>query len=134
MEVFLFNNAPAVILASIVAYFLIQLFCPKKEDVVTKPELNGVSLRINCVAEKVSENDKNTAVQFAEQRRVILEDVSTKFSSKDSYSELKADNIRLEANIEKINAKIDTKFEQIDNKIDTKFEQLFDLINENNKR
>ena len=134
MESFLFNNAPAVILASIVAYFLIQLFCPKKEDVITKPELNSISLRINCVAEKVSENDKNTAVQIAEQRRIILEDVSAKFSSKDSYSELKADNIRLEANIEKINAKIDAKFEQIDNKIDSKFEQLFDLINDNKQR
>lgn len=122
MESFLFNNAPAVILASIVAYFLIMLFCPKKEEVVTKPELNGISLRINCVAEKVSENDKCTAVQISEQRRIILEDVSSKFSSKDTVSEIRTDVSRIEHTFnnkfEKLEEKIDSKFDLLDTKID----------------
>lgn len=127
MESFLFNNAPAVILASIVAYFLIQLFCPKKEDIVTKSEFNGLSSRINCVAEKVSENDKNTAVQISEQRRIILEDVSNKFSSKDTVGEIRNDMTRIEH-------AFNSKFEKLETKIDSKFEQLFDLINENKQR
>ena len=132
MESFLFNNAPAVILASMVAYFLIRLFCPKKEDVITKSDFNGQSKRIDSVAEKVSENDKSTAVQIAEQRRIILEDASAKFSSKDTVSEIRTDFNKFENSVnsrfEKLDEKIDLKFYCLDKKIDEKFENLREEI------
>lgn len=124
MEQFLFNNAPAVVVSGIVCWFLIKNFCIKKEDTATKKDLEGMSNRINCVAEKVSENDKKNAVEMEKQHRLILEDVSNKFTSKDTAGEIRTDVSRIEYKFEKLDEKIDTKFELLDKKIDSKLDSF----------
>lgn len=121
METFLFNNAPAVVVSGIVAFFLIKTLCISKDDAVSKKDFEGMGNRINCVAEKVSENDKNNAVELEKQHRKILEDVSNKFSSKDTVGEIRNDVSRIELSF-------NNKFEKLDEKIDTFMEKILDAI------